>query len=310
MSYYSPLRFPGGKHSYWRFLKSISKKDTNIDTFVEVFAGGAGLGLALLNNKLIKKLYINDSDPFIHAFWDEILTDPKGLIDLIKYTKPSVDEFITTKKVISEQLNRIELTNLKMAFSFFYINRTARSGIFKAGPIGGKKQSGEWKINARWNVDSLIKKINNIHQMKDKIELYNLDYKLLINKMLNGKYSNQTQRFMFFIDPPYYKMGKKLYLHYFQDDDHQQLAELLRSITKSHKWLVTYDKSDAIKMLYEFSKRNESGIRYSIHGRKQRKELIYFSERLKSNPGKHGYINIKSKRRKSPNFDSNAQYVL
>ena len=96
---YSPLRFPGGKHRYWRYLRSVLIKDNRkIDKFYEVFAGGSGLGLSLLNHKLISELYLNDKDPFIHALWDQILSDPSELIDLINNTEPTLEGFDKHKK--------------------------------------------------------------------------------------------------------------------------------------------------------------------------------------------------------------------
>ena len=62
--------------------------------------------------------------------------------------------------------------------------------------------------------------------------------------------------------------------------------------------------------LYQFSKRNEGGISYTIGGRNTKKELIYFSDRLRSKPGKHGYIEIKGKRRRRQNHKPRAQYVI
>ena len=306
---YSPLRFPGGKHKYWRYIDTIIKKDGNINTLVEPFAGGCGLGLALLKNKIINKLYINDKDVFIHALWDQILNDPNELIYKIKHIVPSVDNFIKYKRRLSDVQNGIEFPNVEIAFSFFYINRTSRSGIVKGGPIGGKYQSGEWKINARWNEMALVKKINSLNQLRDNIQLFNLDYKLFINKMIDD-YKTDFGSLMFFIDPPYYKIGKKLYLQFFIENDHIELAELLKKINYSHKWVLTYDESEFIKDLYKFSKRNEGGISYTIGGRNTKKELIYFSDKLRSKPGKHGFIEIKEKRRHRQNHEPRAQYVI
>ena len=57
------------------------------------------------------------------------------------------------------------------------MNRTNRSGIIKAGVIGGMEQSGLWKLDARFNREDLIFRIKKIAENKSKIHLYNKDIK-------------------------------------------------------------------------------------------------------------------------------------
>jgi putative adenine-specific DNA methyltransferase len=42
------------------------------------------------------------------------------------------------------------------------MNRTNRSGILKAGVIGGKNQNGTYKIDARFNKNSIIERIKKL----------------------------------------------------------------------------------------------------------------------------------------------------
>lgn len=63
----SPLRYPGGKSRLIDFL-STKFSASKMDTFVEVFAGGASVGLSLLDAGLIKKLVLNDCDIGVNAF--------------------------------------------------------------------------------------------------------------------------------------------------------------------------------------------------------------------------------------------------
>ena len=55
------------------------------------------------------------------------------------------------------------------------MNRTNRSGIIKGGVIGGKEQSGIWRLDARFNKKTLIERIKKIAAMKHSIHLYNKD---------------------------------------------------------------------------------------------------------------------------------------
>jgi DNA adenine methylase len=39
----------------------------------------------------------------------------------------------------------------QLGLATFFLNRTNRSGILNGGVIGGRDQSGPWKIDARYN---------------------------------------------------------------------------------------------------------------------------------------------------------------
>ncbi len=89
---------------------------------------------------------------------------------------------INKKKV---QKNKKSDNILELGFSTLFLNRTNRSGILKAGVIGGLKQSGTYKLDCRFNKDDIINKIQLINKYKDSINLYNLDTEELINKVIN-----------------------------------------------------------------------------------------------------------------------------
>ncbi|WP_369436140.1 hypothetical protein [Lysinibacillus fusiformis] len=73
------------------------------------------------------------------------------------------------------QINKENEDELPLAFSTQILNRTNRSGIIKAGVIGGKAQNSKYKPDCRFNKDEIIKRINNIAERADCIEVYNLD---------------------------------------------------------------------------------------------------------------------------------------
>lgn len=75
--------------------------------------------------------------------------------------------------------NNIDLLNL--GFSTFFLNRTNRSGILKAGVIGGYDQTGNYKIDARFNKEDLIKRIQRITDYADRIHLTNEDAVSLVD---------------------------------------------------------------------------------------------------------------------------------
>ncbi|MEG1688561.1 MAG: DNA adenine methylase, partial [Hafnia sp.] len=170
--FYSPLRYPGGKSKLTAYVLEIMKLNAlEGGTYVEPFAGGCAIAWYLLINKHVRKVYINDLDPAIHAFWHSVLYRTDELCSLI-------DSSIITMEVWHKQrgIYRSNTSDLlKLGFATLFLNRTNRSGIIKAGVIGGKEQRGRYKIDCRFNKERIIEQIKSIAAMRDSIRLSNLD---------------------------------------------------------------------------------------------------------------------------------------
>ncbi len=69
----------------------------------------------------------------------------------------------------------------------FFLNRTNISGVIKGGIIGGYKQLGKYKIDARFNKSDLIDRIHKIASFKHRIVVSNLDGLAFINIMNKKK---------------------------------------------------------------------------------------------------------------------------
>lgn len=127
--------------------------------YVEPYAGGVGAGLSLLRQDRIQELVINDIDPAVHSFWRSVTQQPDEFIHRVISTPLDVDEWRHQKAIYREA---DETDVMALGFAFFYLNRTNRSGILNAGPIGGMNQTGNYKIDARFNRDQLAEPIVNI----------------------------------------------------------------------------------------------------------------------------------------------------
>jgi len=280
MTFYSPLRYPGGKGKLTKYFKELFRKNSlNEGVYVEPYVGGASIALSLLIEEYASRIIINDKDKSIYAFWYSVLNYPEELCKLIKKT-PVTLEVREIQRKIQKNKEQIKLNKksdfLKLGFSTFFLNRTNRSGILNAGAIGGKSQKGEWKIDARCNKEGLIKRIKKISQYKDKIELHNMDAVKLI-KELKKKWPPKT---LIYLDPPYYNKGKELYMNYYLDKDHEEIAKEINK-TKKQKWVITYDDADLIRKLYENNKKLDYPLYYSAGKPKQGKEIVIFSDNLK-----------------------------
>lgn len=273
MDFYSPLRYPGGKGKISPYFKQIIKDNIICDgIYVEPYAGGAAVGLALLFNEYVSKIIINDVDLSIYAFWHSVLNETEKFCKLIEVTEVNIKNWEKQKNV---QKYKENYTLLEIGFSTFFLNRTNRSGILKAGVIGGVKQKGKWKIDARYNKEDLIERIKKIAFYKNRIELYNLDAVKLV-RLLSKKLPKNT---LFYLDPPYYVKGKDLYLNYYNDDDHRRIALEISKI-KKQKWIVTYDNAPLIKSLYANHKHLNYFLKYSAVESREGEELMIFSNNL------------------------------
>ena len=151
---YSPLRYPGGKNRLAPFIGKICFDNKITEHYVEPYSGGASVALFLLFEGFVEKITINDKDRSIYAFWYSVLNQSEELCNLIEETPITINEWKKQKEV---QKNTDNVTLLELGFSTFFLNRTNRSGIIKAGVIGGYKQENIYKLDCRFNKEDLIK---------------------------------------------------------------------------------------------------------------------------------------------------------
>jgi len=273
MHFYTPLRYPGGKGKVADYFKQIFRENLLYDgVYVEPYAGGASVALSLLFNEYASKIIINDIDRSIFAFWYSVLNKTDDLCKLIKDTPITIEIWDKQKKIQKEK-NKHSL--LKVGFSTFFMNRTNRSGILNAGIIGGRQQTGKWKIDARYNKSVLINRIERIALYKNKIELHNSDAVELVRDLIK----TLPAKTLFYFDPPYYVKGKDLYLNYYEDKDHEQVATEISKVNKQ-KWIVTYDNVLPIKQLYNNYRQVKYTLHYSAAKANKGEEVMIFSNNI------------------------------
>lgn len=263
--FYSPLRYPGGKSKLTPYIiETLKLNHLEGGTYVEPFAGGAGIAWHLLLEGHVKKVYINDLNDSVYAFWYSVLSYTNELCKLITNTPVTIEEWHRQREI----QNSTNASLLQRGFSTLFLNRTNRSGIIKAGVIGGISQTGNYKIDCRFNKTSLVDKINAIANLKDQITLTNFDAVDFINLVL----PNVEDQCLVNIDPPYYVKGKGLYQNFFEHNDHYRLYECVKGINKP--WIVTYDDTPEINEIYsEFNPRS-FGLTYTAQVKRKGSEVI------------------------------------
>lgn len=267
-NHYSPLRYPGGKTFLFPFFDSVIT-DNNLKkiTYIEPFAGGAGAALALLMSGKVERIVINDLDKAIFAFWKSAVFESAKFIKKIKSTPITIREWKKQKAIY----NNPKSSEFNLGFATFFLNRTNTSGILNGGPIGGMERTGKYKINARFNKEKLIGRINKLASFKDKISIFNKDGLDLINDYLNKKNT------FIYLDPPYFEKGASLYLNYYKKEDHEALAKKLNDNPDAF-WLLTYDNKKEIKSLYPGRHMVNFSLNYNAYKSRIGKELMIVSD--------------------------------
>ena len=269
--FYTPLRYPGGKSSLLSFFGSIIEKNglKNVQ-YVEPYAGGAGAAISLLILGKVDSIVINDLDQAVFAFWKAITEDTDSFIRRIRETPLTINEWYRQREVYRHK----DADLFDLGFATFFLNRTNRSGILEGGVIGGKNQTGKWLLDARFNKENLIRKIEIIAEHKQNIEVMNEDGLEVIRRFAN------MPTVLFYVDPPYYFKGSLLYLNSYNHNDHSRLAELLNSLTET-RWIVSYDNVPQVRALYSTrAKQYEFSLYYHAHASKEGSEIMVLSDNL------------------------------
>ena len=246
----SPLRWAGGKSKIVGQIFARCQKEKMV-SFIEPFAGGASVGLSLLLSGNVQKLYLNDLDYGIYAFFTVIKENPDYLISHMDSFIPTKEAFKESKQIIKTGYQDCTLEDA--AWHLFVVNRLAFSGILKGSCLSDP--------TVRWNAENLSKRIRKIHEYSDNIYVFNEDACDFIEKM----YSNPNTTM--FIDPPYFEKGKELYMEYYRKEDHEKLASLLETQYLEGKGadiLITYDDNEYIKSLYHYPEKEFISRKYCI----------------------------------------------
>ncbi len=273
MKFNTPLRYPGGKGKLTNFLKLIFEQNGLLDGhYAETYAGGAGIALNLLAHSYASCIHLNDLNPAVFAFWRSVINQPEELCRAINDTKVTMEEWHRQKAILNSPANH---SPLEVGFSTFFLNRTNRSGIIWGGVIGGKNQDGPWKLDARFNKDDLICRIEKIALYRSRIRLYNLDAAEWIKTIL----PTLPKKTLIYLDPPYYVKGRGLYENHYSHDDHVSVAKLVKKHI-THHWIVSYDHTPEIIEMYKGYPTIAYGINYSAQDRYKGAEAMFFSKKL------------------------------
>lgn len=268
----TPLRYPGGKGKFAHFVKQVFEANNLLDGhYVEPYAGGAGVALELLFQEYASRIHINDIDPAIYSFWQAAVHHTEELCRLIHDTPVTMENWHRQRVVLA---NIDQHSLLETALATFFLNRTNRSGILKAGVIGGLAQSGKWKLDVRYNKSDLIRRIELIGRYRNRIRVYNLDAVNLLTEIV----PSLPERTLIYLDPPYYVKGSGLYRNFYNHEDHINIAQTLSNV--EHPWIVSYDDVKEIKEIYSNYRQDEYVLSYTAQEKKKGTEVMIYGPNI------------------------------
>lgn len=251
--------------------------------YAEPFFGAGGIGLNLmLKSKRLRHIAINDFDIGVAAFWTAVIQHPDRLIEAMESFVPHPDRFYeykeyftTTSRAQQQQADCVEVGLKKMI-----LHQISYSGLgMKAGgPLGGKSQKSDYKVDCRWNPIRFRKQIEEYHRLflwmtVQGDQCGSDDFSTVISDL------EKQDCCFYYLDPPYYLKGPDLYYYHFGKKDHARLAEQLRE--SKHSWLLSYDAADEIRKMYDWAYIKEVNVNYMIRTARSKPEFIIVPKHMK-----------------------------
>lgn len=272
--YHTPLRYPGGKQKLTPFVIEVLEANDLIGgEYAEPYAGGAGVALELLLRKHVRKIHLNDSALPIYAFWRSVLKETDALNAMISSASMTVEEWKRRRDIVRSPKNH---TLLEVGYSAFFLNRCNRSGVLSGGVIGGLDQTGDWKMDARFTRNELIRRIETIADRKSAIVIKNWDAERFMTDHVGGLPKDT----LIYCDPPYFEKASRLYLNSYEPDDHERIAKYIQAKVK-HKWMVSYDSAPEILAYYKKRRSFLYDLQYNASRVYQGREVFIFSDSLR-----------------------------
>ena len=283
----SLLRYPGGKSKLKSKIIESLIKLVSLDEckhYCEPFLGGGSILIDVLSKygKYIEYVSMNDKDVALSYLWTTIIQSPQYLIDRIHTYTPTTEDFFSFREELLYIHNDLSCYDWKdIGFKKLALHQMSYSGIGTqaGGPIGGKTQTGHYKVDCRWNPSTLEKKIKKIVKLLDQVKIVeNRCTPYDFEKVIKSSPINPSNS-LIYCDPPYYIPGNVLYQEKFSLEDHERLRRILNYCGSS--WGVSYDDCGEIRNLYKQANITPLTTKYTINNITEEKiELLILNDIL------------------------------
>ncbi|WP_082460438.1 DNA adenine methylase [Pseudomonas mediterranea] len=251
-----PLRYPGSKAAFAPiFFEVVRQLDMNFKNIVEPYCGSGAVSFYALQNNICDSALLVERDPLVYAFWYSVFNHTEELLDKVRSAKVDLDTWHYLQPL--RELDSPCLSSIvDLGFAGLFFNRVNYSGILSAKPIGGLSQSSDYKIDCRFNKPDICRRIESLASLSGRVEVMFGDALDVIKR--SDVYGVDS---IYYVDPPYFDQGKRLYRHHYNISDHYELYEALADL--SVPWFLSYDKHHVIELLYKHFSLVTFGFRYS-----------------------------------------------
>lgn len=241
----SPLRWVGGKS---KLREHILKCFPEHVCYVELFAGAAWV-LFGKDPATSKSEVLNDRDGELINFWRVVKHRPAEFAETAGALLASRDLFDEWKKMPAH------VCEVERAARFYAVIRIA---------YGAKRVNNHFGMRPE--------KRPELHWPLLKEEVAKIVARLRVVWIENKPWEKCVADYdrkatFFYVDPPYRTVSSKSYRHFFSDEDHERLADVLLNRVKG-KWLLSYNDDPLIRRLYRRSgvQIERLGVNYSLQG--------------------------------------------
>lgn len=256
----SPFRYAGGKTwlipriRQWLYHSGGLGKE-----LIEPFAGGGIVSLTAVIENLVDRATMVEKDEGVAAVWEVILSDGAA------WLADQIVQFQLTPNSAREAIEKAHESLESLAFATIIKNRVNRGGILADGASFIKNGENGRGITSRWYPETLKKRILEIDKVKSRIEFIKGDAISILEK------NSSRCDAVYFIDPPYFKAGRRLYRY--STIDHTNLFQVATGLQSD--FLMTYDDSeDVIKMANDCKLATRSIAMKNTHHAKKSELLI------------------------------------
>lgn len=244
----SPLRYPGAKRQLVPIIESLARANFPPPRlFVEPFCGGATTTLRLLGLGVVDHGILADIDPLVAAFWKTAAFDSRWLIEAISDEPVTVERWDWWRA--AEPKGRRD-----RALKCIFLNRTTFSGILhgRAGPIGGRAQKSAYKIDCRFGLDGLTRRIEGVADLAATgriLDVWESDWRSTLSRVSAMSNIISSSEIVVYLDPPYVDKAEWLYQWSFNSAEHENLASALQQEARLN-WILSYDDNGVVRKLY------------------------------------------------------------
>jgi DNA adenine methylase len=138
----------------------------------------------------------------------------------------------------------------------------------------GMTQSSPYKIDCRFNKVQIAKSIRESSALIQTVDIIFGDG---INFLEDHALAMKAHSFVY-IDPPYVTNGHKLYRYFFDEPEHERLADAVDELRTP--WLISYDNHQLIRDLYIGEQAKFVKTYQSLKGSRFVKEILLMSPDL------------------------------